>query len=78
MMEPLVRTIRISDHTHRSIVDLAIYPFRETGVRQPDGDWLIPVSDETWERLEQHRQTGESDDDLLSRLLREQQGRRPD
>jgi len=72
-----MKTIRLSDATHRALMEQALLPFQPTGARQPDGTWLVPVSDETWDRLEAQRLAGESDDDLVMRVLRAYEGRRP-
>lgn len=47
-----MRTIRVSDVTYRAIAELALLPFRSTATRQPDGTWLVPVEDDTYERLD--------------------------
>lgn len=65
-----MKTISMSDATYRVVADLATLPFRWTGARQPDGSWLVPVEDDTHERLQGHRLPGESDDDLVQRLIR--------
>lgn len=70
-------TIRLSDATYRDLADLAILPFAGTGIRQSDGSWLVPLDDETLERLRQNRLAGETDDDLVSRLIRFHRGQRP-
>ena len=70
-------TIRLSDTTYRDLADLAILPFASTGVHQPDGTWLVPLEDETSDRLEQHRLPGETDDMLVGRLIRDWRGQRP-
>lgn len=72
-----MKIIRIGDAAHRAIVDAAILPFHETAVRQPDGIWLVPLEDETWERLQQSRLPGETDDDAILRLVNTHLGRRP-
>lgn len=77
METPSMRWLHISDATHRAIVDAAIFPFHETGRRQTDGSWLIPVSDEVAERIDQLRLPGESDDDVLARSIREHRGDKP-
>jgi hypothetical protein len=74
MARKTVKTLRLSDAALRSIEELAILPFRQEGTRQPDGTWLIPVEPDTWERLERHRFPGESDDDLVQRILRNYRG----
>jgi hypothetical protein len=50
-----MKTIHVSDATYREIIGLAALPFRHTGTRQPDGSWLIPIDDDTGERLERMR-----------------------
>ena len=64
-----MKRIRISDATYRMIAEAAVLPFRSTGQRQPDGTWLVPVEDDTYERLQQHRQPGETDDVVVSRII---------
>ncbi len=72
-----MKTIVISNATYWAIADIAILPFRSTAAKQPDGTWLVPVSDEVWHRLEDHRLAGESDDDLVQRFIRSHRGQRP-
>jgi predicted CopG family antitoxin len=64
-----MKTIKISDATYRALAGKAILPFCSTGTRQADGSWLVPVEDGTYERLEQMRLHGESDDDLIQRII---------
>ena len=70
-----MKRIRISELTYRTIADAAVLPFRSTGQRQPDGTWLVPVEEDTYERLQRHRQPGETDDDAIIRLIHIHQGR---
>ena len=70
-----VKTIKISDETNRAIIDAAIYPFRSTGRRLPDGDWLIELEDDTYERIQEHHLPGETDDDAILRALHVYAGR---
>ena len=72
-----MKTIKISDATYRAVADAAILPFRSTGQQQPDGSWLVPVEDDTLERLNQVRLPGESDDDAVMRLIRFFRDQRP-
>jgi len=65
-----MKAIKISDAAYRALAGKAILPFRATGTRQADGSWLVPVEDGTYARLEQIRVPGESDDDLIQRLIR--------
>lgn len=36
--------------------------------------WLVPVEDDTYERLEAHRLPGESDEDTVQRLIHRYRG----
>jgi hypothetical protein len=56
------------------VAEMAILPFRSTGTRQPDGTWLVPVDEEVALRLDQERLPGESDDDVVARLIRAARG----
>lgn len=69
-----MRTIRVSDATYRAIAALALLPFRSTAMRQPDGTSLVPIEDNTYERLEAHRLPGESDEDTVQRLIHRYRG----
>ncbi len=71
-----MKTIMVSDATYRAIADEAIMPFRSTGTRQPDGMWLVPVSDDIWEALQKERLPGEADDDTLMRVIRHHRGQK--
>jgi hypothetical protein len=72
-----MKWIHVSETTHRALADAAIYPWRETGRRQADGSWLIPMGDEVFERLDEERLYGESDDDLIMRIIRDHRGDKP-
>ena len=69
--------IRLSEATYRDLADLAVLPFASTGVRQPDGSWLVPMEDDTMDRLQRHRLPDETDDMLVSRLVRAWRRQRP-
>lgn len=69
--------IRHSDATYRDLADLAVLPFANTGVRQSDGSWLVPMEDDTMDRLQRHRLPDETDDMLVSRLVRAWRRQRP-
>ncbi len=47
-----MKWLHVSETTHRALADAAIYPWHETGRRQENGSWLIPVDDEVAERLD--------------------------
>lgn len=72
-----MKWVRISDATRRAIADATIHPFRQTGRRQPDGSWLVPIDDDNAERLARHRLPGESDDDVIIRAIRAMRGDKP-
>ena len=64
-----MKTIVLSDATYRAIASLAVLPFQSTAERQAEGSWLVPIDDETYERIQTHRLAGESDDDTIQRLI---------
>jgi len=70
-----MKTIKVSDAAYRAIADAAILPFRSTGDRLSDGDWLVPVEDDTYERIQDARLPGETDDDTVQRMLHAYHGR---
>ena len=72
-----MKHLRISDASYRMIAEAAILPFHAAGERQPDGSWLVPVEDDTFERLQQHRLPGERDDDIIQRIIRRHRGQKP-
>ncbi len=72
-----MKWLHISETTHRALAEAAIYPWQETGRRQAGGSWLIPVGDEVAERLDEIRLDGESDDDLIMRIIRDHRGDKP-
>jgi hypothetical protein len=72
-----MKTIRLTEATYNALAAAAILPFRSTAERQADGTWLVPIEDDTYERLEEHRLPGESDDDTVIRMLRVYHGQRP-
>jgi hypothetical protein len=72
-----MKTIKVSTATYRAIAEEAILPFRSTATRQPDGTWLVPVADDTWEALRKERLPGESDDDTVMRVIRRHRGQKP-
>jgi hypothetical protein len=80
-----MKTIRVADATYHAIAAAATFPFQSTGERQADGTWLVPIEslprtrsgDETFERLDTHRLPGESDEDVVLRMLRAYLGQKP-
>ena len=72
-----MKWIRISDTAHRAIAEATIYPCHETGQRQADGSWLVPMSNEVYQRLDEVRIDGECDDDLIMWIIRQHRGDKP-
>jgi hypothetical protein len=65
-----ISTIRVSitDATHQLIKSKAEYPFNETGRRQKDGNWDVPLSFELYEKLKALQFPGETMNDTMFRL----------
>ena len=72
-----MKTIRLTDAANHAIAAAATFPFQLTGERQVDGTWLVPIEDETFERLDSHRLSGESDEDVVLRMFRAYRGQKP-
>ncbi|MGY3606651.1 MULTISPECIES: hypothetical protein [unclassified Bradyrhizobium] len=51
----------------RALIESAVEP--PTGRRLPNGNWVIPVNEATWERLQQARRQGETISDCIIRLM---------
>ena len=68
--------IRVTDETVRIIRSWAIYEYRQTGTREPDGNWLIDVSTDVADRLKEISLPGETPDDVIQRVHRERSGNR--
>ena len=69
--------IRMSDATYTALASLAIGRFRPTGQRQADGTWLVPIEQDTWDALQAKRLPGETDEDVIQRVIHHHLGRRP-
>jgi hypothetical protein len=69
--------IRLSDATYRMVAELSSADFISTGVKQPDDTWLVPIEDQVIANLAKLRLAGETDDDLVARLIRVHRGQRP-
>ena len=74
-----MRTIIVSDETRQLIDAQALpgYMIRQPATRLPDGRWTIPVDDEVFEHIDAARLPGETDDDVVSRLVRAATGKKP-
>lgn len=64
-----MRRIRVSDVTYRAIAAEAIGEFVQTGKRQDDGSWLVPVDDDVYRYLQETRLPGETIDDVIQRTI---------
>jgi hypothetical protein len=71
------RTILLSNETYQAVAALAVLPFHSTGTQLSNGDWIVPISEETWERIDAFRLRQESDEQLVARLMRRYQGKKP-
>ena len=74
-----MKIVTVSDETKRLIDVQALpgYTIRQTATPLPDGRWTIPVDDEVFGHIDGARLPGETDDDVVSRLLRAATGRKP-
>ena len=70
-----LKTVRIRDATYRALMEATILPLDSSDCRPVDGDWLIRLGDDTYERLRSHRLPGETDDDVILRALHVHSGR---
>jgi hypothetical protein len=72
--------IKVSDHTLQLIREQAQegFSFVCTATRRDDGLWDIPVDDEVAMKIATERLPTETDDDVVSRLVRAAVGKRPD
>lgn len=66
------RVYIVSKATHLLFAGLTRpgHTLRDTAVARPDGQMELTLDDEVTERLEAHRLEGESDDELIERVLR--------
>lgn len=72
--------IKVSDHTLQLIRDQTRsgFSFACTATRRADGQWDVPVDDEVAMKIATVRLPDETDDDVVSRLVRTAIGKRPD
>ena len=74
-----MKIITVSDETTH-LIDAQVQPgydLRQTATRLPDGRWTIPVDDEVFNHVHAARLPGETDNDVVSRLLRLAIGKMP-
>jgi hypothetical protein len=77
--DELMRVLILSEESHRLILDQARPHMlaRSDATLRDDGLWEVPVEEEVGAAIDDARLQGESDDDVVSRLVREAIGRRP-
>lgn len=61
--------VEISDHCHAVILSAARYPFKETGKRLLNGNWLIPLSEDVWTRVITCKHPNETMSDAIERII---------
>jgi hypothetical protein len=66
---PTVNALTLSAGTLKRLAALAVGDFHSIALPRPDGLFDVPVTEETAERVELHRFEGESDDQVISRVL---------
>ena len=69
--------IRLSDATYLMVAEISSPDFISTGDKQPDGSWLVPIEDHVIANLAKLRLPGETDDDLVARLIRSRLKQKP-
>ena len=62
--------VLISDEVYKALEQVAILPFKETGVQVAPGWNEVPVEEDTMESLNLFREDGETDESALRRLLK--------
>jgi hypothetical protein len=63
-------TITISSRAHDAIRrSSTTASFNETGVQLPNGDWRVPLTSDTIDRLRQVQHAGETISDTIERIL---------
>ena len=75
----LMRVLILTKETHRLILNQARPPMlaRSDAVQRSDGLREVPVDEEVAAAIEHARLQGDSDDDVVSRLVRDAIGQRP-
>ena len=72
--------IKMSDHTFQLVREQTNngFSFVSTATRRASGLWDVPVDDEVASKIASERLPNETDDDVVSRLVRTAIGKRPD
>jgi hypothetical protein len=71
MMASPTKTIILSDRSNRHLRRWAKGRMANTASPLPGGFWLVPVDDEIVARINELRMIGESDDQVIWRMMRE-------
>ncbi len=50
----------MGDYCAAVLTEAAVLPFRSAGRQLADGDWLVELADDTYERIQEHRLPGET------------------
>jgi len=58
----------VTDQAMRMIEARAIFPFKQTATRRPDGQWLLNLDQDNYERLAGIQHPEESISDVIVRL----------
>ncbi len=61
--------VEISDHCHAVILSAARYPFKETGKQLPNGNLMVPLSDDVYTHVINCKHPNESVSDAIDRLV---------
>lgn len=69
-----MKYILLTAEAQAAIRAAAKMPFRETGERQPDGIWRVPVDELVFEAIQAKRLEGESDSDVVLRYAARERG----
>ena len=70
-MTKLTKTIILSDRSNRHLRRWAKGSMADTASPLPGGFWLVPVDDEIVARINELRVKGETDDQVIWRMMRE-------
>jgi hypothetical protein len=70
-MADLTKTIILSDRSNRHLRRWAKGSIAKTATPLPGGFWQVPVDDEVIARINELRNEGETDDQVVWRMMRE-------
>ena len=70
-MSKLTKTIILSDRSNRHLRRWATGRIAKTATPLPGGFWQVPVDDEIVARINELRNEGETDDQVVWRMMRE-------